>query len=138
MRKIYSILQAILVIGCLCLSVYAAVPETVTPLWDNINVITNDITFNGTSGNATAAITGKSGTTEIIGTLALYEKVGTKWEYIDQCSDSNEDRHLVLSVDFTAEPEVEYKSVLNVLVTKDGMNEVETDTTYATCPKVED
>ena len=138
MKKIFTVFQATLVMYCLCLSVYAAVPETVTPLWDNINVITSDITFDGTEGNATAVITGKSGTTEIIGTLAVYEKVGTKWEYVDQCSDSNEDRYLVLSVDFTGEPEVEYKSVLNVLVTRDGMNEVETDTTYETCPKVED
>lgn len=138
MKKFFSILQAIVVIYCLCLSVYAATPETIAPLWDNINVITNDITFNGTNGNATAMITGKPGTTEIIGTVAVYQKVGTKWEYVDQCSDSNEDSYLFLSVDFTAESEVEYKSVLNILVTRNGMNEVETDTTYATCPKVED
>ncbi len=135
MKKMISVILACVLIITTGMSTSAALPETIEPLWDNIATIVNDMSFNGTSGNASASIVGKSGTTKITGTLTVYRQSGDNWIYVGQDSDTVTTGYMALSVDFNGYSEVNYKSVFSITVTRNGMSESESDTAYKTCPK---
>ena len=74
MKKVlYTIVLVILLVGCLTSSVLAAVIIPIAPLWDNVNYVDCEITFDGTEGTVYCDITAVSSTTSITGTLTLYE-----------------------------------------------------------------
>lgn len=133
MKKIISIILACILLVITGVSAYAAPQESAEPFWININKINNVITFNGTSGNASASIYGKSGTTKITGTLTVYRQSGDNWIYVGQDSDTVTSNIMSLSVDFTGYYESNYKSVFSFTVTRNGVNESESDTVYKIC-----
>lgn len=93
----------------------------------------NRITFDGTEGTAWATLEGKNGTTEITGSLNVYKETDRGWVFVASDSDSTAGNYLSLSVDFTGVSGGYYKSVFSVTVTRNGVDETETKTTYATC-----
>ena len=135
MKKVISILLACVIMIIGSVSIYAALPETAEPLWVNVDGFQNNISFNGTSGNAAALIYGKSGTTKVTGTLIVYRQYGSNWIYVGSDSDTVSSSVMGLSVDFTGYSEVNYKAVLTFSVTRNGVTESETDTVYKTCPR---
>ncbi len=130
MKKFLSLILAGIVLLSCCIGTQAALPETLVPLWDNIGSISNIISVNGNEGTAEVTITGKSGTTKISATLTVYKQVGDDWVYVDSDSDSVNSRILNLKVDFTGVANVNYKSVVNISVTRNGIVETTTDTAY--------
>ena len=135
MKKVISIFLAccILIIGGV--STYAALPETIEPLWVNIDGFQNNIYFNGANSSATATVIGKSGTTKITGTLTVYRQSGSNWIYVGSDSDTVTTSAMGLSVNFTGYSEVNYTSVLSFSLTRNGVTESESNTYYKTCPK---
>ncbi len=133
MKKFAAFLFAsILMLSC-CIVTNAALPETIMPLWDNISSMETDIYFSGTDGTAAADLSGKSGVTEISGTLTVYRKTLLGWRTVGSDSATVEEWIIALSVDFTGEIGVEYKAVFDVSVTRNGIIETETKTVYRTC-----
>lgn len=133
MKKVLSFFIAgILFLSC-CIGIQAALPESIEPLWDNIMDMRNTITFDGTEGTVRATLNGKSGTTEITGNLKVYKETDRGWMFVASDSDSVTGTSLSLSVDFTGVSGGYYKSVFTVTVTRNGIDETETKTTYAWC-----
>lgn len=133
MKKMLSLVIAgILLLSC-CIGVGAAVPEIVTPMWDNINTMNNSINFSGTDGVAQASVFGKSGTTAVSGTLEVYKQTTNGWEFVGSDSDSVSGIYMSLQVAFDGEEGEYYKAVFKVSVTRNGVVEPETKTVYKTC-----
>lgn len=132
MKKILIFLLAM--IFCLGVSVriFAQAPN-VTPMWNNIRELTSSIVFNGTDGTANASVLGKSGTTSISGTLTVYRQSGSSWVYVGSTSGTSSTNKLTLEFDFNAVIGGYYKSVFEVTVTINGVEESETKTAYNTC-----
>lgn len=103
MKKVVSILLIGMVMVGFAVSAHAAVPETAVPLWDNISTMTNVITFDGTTGNATANISGKSGTTKITATLTVYKQTDDGWEYVDHAASTMNFSYMAFGIDFAGE-----------------------------------
>ena len=133
MKKVMSLVIAgILLLSC-CIGVGAAVPDIVTPMWDNINTMKNNIVFDGTDGVAQASVFGKSGTTAVSGTLEVYKQTTNGWEFVGSDSDSVSGIYMSLQVAFDGEEGEYYKAVFEVSVTRNGVVEPETKTVYKTC-----
>ncbi|MBR4962100.1 MAG: hypothetical protein IKY52_14480 [Clostridia bacterium] len=133
MKKVLTfVMVGVLMLTC-SMGIYAAAPETIIPLWDNIYSMPMSFSFDGTNGTVSASVTGKSGVTTISGTLTIYEKTSTGWRYVSSDSDTVEARSMTLSVSFTGVANVEYKAVFDVSVTRNGVVEPETKTVYKTC-----
>ena len=133
MKKILSlIITGILLLSC-CVEIQAALPDIIAPQWVNINKMTNTISFDGTDGSASATLTGESGTTSMSGTLKVYKETDRGWVFVASDSDSVTGKTMQLSVDFTGVSGGYYKSVFTVTVTRNGVDETETMTDYATC-----
>ena len=74
MKKVMkTIVLAILMVSCLASSVLAVSIVPIEPLWDNVNRIACEISFDGTEGTVYCDITAISSATSITGTLTLYE-----------------------------------------------------------------
>lgn len=134
MKKLLTLILVFATIFCFATSTFAALPETVVPMWNNIRQMSNDLVFNGTSGIADTMVFGKSGTTRITGTLTVYVQTSNGWEIVDSTSGSSTSLYLSMTINFTGTPGKYYKSVLNITVTINGVNESETMTSYKTCP----
>lgn len=124
-RIMFFLVTCALILSC-SIGINAALPETVVPLWDNIGVMDIDIYFSGTDGTAEAMLEGKSGVTEISGTLTVYRKTLLGWRSVGSDSTTVSGKIIELSVDFLGEPGVEYKAVFDVSVTRYGVDETET------------
>jgi len=133
MKKVLSFFIAgILFLSC-CIGIQAALPESIEPLWDNIMDMRNTITFDGTEGTARGTLWGEDGTTEMSGSLKVYKETDRGWVFVASDSDSVTGDSMTLSVEFTGVSGGYYKSVFSVTVTRNGIEETETKTTYATC-----
>lgn len=133
-KKLLALMMTVLMLVCFGTSAYAALPETIEPLWDNIQNTTHTMYFDGDRGSVLGSITGKSGTTNITGTLNVYKQTTTGWVLVGRDYGSTTERVLGLYVEYTAEPGAYYQSVLNFSVTINGVVEPETLYEYATCP----
>lgn len=138
MKKLIAILLTGVILLSLGIPIFAAMPDNgkVQPLWNNISSLSHDLTFNGQNGFSSAIISASTGTTEINASLAVYKEIGDdQWEYVDHISKRiTSSTRMNLSVSFTGESGAYYKSVLNVTVTKNGVDEQEIKFEYKTCP----
>ena len=134
-KRLTALMMMFLLLVCLGTNAYAALPETVVPLWDNIQSTTHFISFNGDVGSSTAIVYGKSGTTNVTGTLNVYEQTTSGWKLVGRDYGSVTTRELGLYVEFEAKPGAYYQSVLNFSVTINGVVETETLYEFATCPR---
>lgn len=74
MKKILvRIASMVLIVCCMGINVCSAVVEPAVPLWDNIDMVSCEISFTGTKGIVLCLVTAVSGTDSIEGTLKLYE-----------------------------------------------------------------
>ena len=119
---------------CFTANTYAALPETVEPLWDNIQSASIDFYFNDPA-SVVATVSGKTGMTNITATLNVYQQTSTGWRLVGRDYESTSARSLALRVEYDAEPGAYYQSVLNFSVTINGVVEAETLYEYATCPR---
>lgn len=135
MKKIISFVASILLTLVLGGIVHSAFPIVSSPQWTNISTMSNLIVFDGLDGTAAGSVYGKTGTTKVEGTLTVYKQTGGTWEYIDSASETTTTKTYVsLSVDFDAISGEYYKSVFEVSVTRNGIEETETKYSYKTCP----
>lgn len=132
MKKTIALALAFCMCLSLCYPVLASSPKS--PMWVNIASIDSSISFSGTSGDASAIVIGRKGTTGISGTLTVFKQSGNDWIYVDSSSGSSNSNTLTLGVYFTGESGAYYKAVLEVVVTRNGVDEPETKTVYRTCP----
>ena len=134
MKKTLALVLGILTVLIFVVNTSAASPEVITPLWNNITYVSNDLSFNGASGITSTMVVGKSGTTKITGTLTVYVQTANGWDVVDGDSTTSTSNLFTLDINFTGVPGEYYKSVLTVTVTINGVNESVTKTAYETCP----
>lgn len=138
MKKVLAVIVSLVMVITCCISINAAfVPfeNDIMPMWENISIIKNSISFNGTSGTATGYVCGDSGTTSISGTLKVYKQTSSgAWSLVGYDSGTSTSISLLLTANFTAVSGTYYKSVLTTTVYINGVGESETSTSYKTCP----
>lgn len=120
-KKITLVALALIVLCSCSVNIFAMRPEQneITPLWDNIAIITVDINFDGNDGSA-SGIARKSSNADLIeGTLYLYEWENNDWQYVDAIYGSKSVGTLGLSIDFVGETGKEYKAVF-IVTAHDG------------------
>ncbi len=132
MKKVIVSILVLSMCLSICCQVFASAPSK-SPMWLNIFNLTTGLSFIGTDGEASGHCTGKSGTTSIVGTLTVYKQSGSSWIYIDSVSGSTTTQRLNLYLDFEGVTGEYYKAVFEVVVTRNGIDEPETKTSYRTC-----
>lgn len=133
-KRLVALFMSFLLLICFETSAYAALPEVVEPLWNNISTVSHTLNFNTSPANSYASIIGKSGTTNITGTLNVYKQTSSGWTLVGHDYDTTTTDVLAFYVEFDAEPGAYYQSVLNFSVTINGVVEPETLYEFATCP----
>ncbi len=135
MKKIIAIIITAVLLVSFGLSANAVVPENeVMPLWENTSSVINAMGFNGTTGTVSCSIVGDSGTT-ITAIVRVYRQTEIGgWTYIGGKRASSDTRWLDFSMTYGAIEGFQYKAVLEATVTKNGVDEVITKTSYKTCP----
>ena len=135
MKKILSVILAVMMLITMSVSTSAlAIEPTIQPLWETMSTINVSVNFSGTTGTATATVGRIYGiTTEIEGTLTVYEVDGDDWIYIDSTYGSST-RSLMIDIEFEATRGTEYVAVLNVTAYSATTSDSETVTDYGTCP----
>lgn len=115
MKKVVHMLVAVMLVMVQLAAVAGA--ADVMPLWDNITLISCEVTFDGTDGVVYCRINGDAGVTEITGTLILYEGNSEimKWDI-----EEDDDYWSVLYA-FDGEKGKTYKLELEAEVYKDGL-----------------
>lgn len=134
MKKVISLILIAMTLFCCAINSFAAVPEQIVPMWNNISMMTNNLYFDGTEGDVSATVVGKLGTTQIVGSLIVYKQVSSGWKLVGQESATSSTQTLNINFPFDAVSGGYYKSVFTVTVTINGVNESETKTSYKTCP----
>lgn len=135
MKKVTIVTCAIVLASLMCWNTFGALPIDHSPQWANIIRMASVIVFDGQDGNASATVYAKSGATRVEGTLTVYKASGGIWEYVDSASETTTtNTYVSLSVDFDAVSGGYYKSVFEVKVTRNGIEESETKYSYKTCP----
>lgn len=136
-RAMVAIILAFTLLSMFCFPIGAMASEieqtTVQPRWTSISSIDVCIAFDGTDGNVAATAIKQATASSIKGTLVLYKKVGSSWEYMDEWSGSKSRGTLALSGDFTAVGGVTYKAVFTVTAYTNGVGETETVEYIKTC-----
>ena len=135
MKKFTSILLVFMMLALLCSSAYAALPETVQPLWNNVEEAYVEISFSS-SGNGCAAgyVIGNPGTTKITVRLSIYVDEDGEWVLLGGNTESVNGSNLSVDKSFNAVSGKYYKAVLTFMVTKNGVMESDRVYAYATCP----
>ncbi len=135
-RRTAILLLCCILMSTISLTVSAALPDPITPMWDNVLSLNATLTFNGTTGNVSAFINGKSGVTNIDATVTLYYKnTNGVWVEQEKNWDYNTNQSLLgISETFTGARGVEYKIVVDATVTKGNVEETVSKTATATCP----
>ena len=111
-----------------------AIEPSIQPLWETMSSINLTVNFSGTTGRATATVGRIYGiTTEIEGTLTVYEVDGDDWIYIDSTYESST-RSLGIELEFNATSGTEYVAVLDVTAYSETTSDSHTATAYRTCP----
>lgn len=130
MKKIMkTIVLAILMVSCLASSVLAVSIVPIEPLWDNVNRVSCEISFDGTEGTVYCDITAISSATSITGTLTLYES-GREINSWDIDSDLP---FVTINESFTGTKGRTYTLELEAAVTARGSSETITRTVSEKC-----
>lgn len=130
MRKVMkTIVLAILMLTCLASSVLAVGIVPIEPLWDNVNRVSCEISFDGTEGTVYCDITAVSSATSISGTLTLYES----GHEIDSWDIDSDLPFITINESFTGIKGRTYKLELDVVVTANGSPETITRTVSEKC-----
>lgn len=135
-RIVLILVACIMVISALPLTTFAAVADPITPMFDNTNTFNANLSFNGSTGNVTMTIMGKSGVSNITAEIKLYYKNSTgSWIEIDKGWDYNVNQmYLTVIESFSGVAGREYKIEVSATLTKNGVAENISTTSTARCP----
>lgn len=135
MKKTTSILLVLIMFVVLCIPAYAALPEIVQPMWDNVAYVDVFFTFSASgNGCAMGTIYGADGTTKITVRLSIYVEEDGEWVLIGGNTETVNGSELTVDYNFNAVSGKYYKAVLTFMVTKNGVMESDRVYEYATCP----
>ncbi|MBQ4046960.1 MAG: hypothetical protein IJC93_01135 [Clostridia bacterium] len=134
MKKTTSILLVFMMLALLCSPAYAALPETVQPLWDNTSDANVWFSFSNLDNSAEGYVIGKAGTTKITVRLSIYVDEDGEWVLLGGNTESVNGSNLSVDKSFNAVSGKYYKAVLTFMVTKNGVMESDRVYAYATCP----
>lgn len=132
-RVLTCILSVILLLSCFPISAFAATPDIVEPLWDNTGTMVTVFSFDGESGSAEARIVGKTGVTQITGTIKIYRQSGSSWIYVTEGTKTVYSRSFLMAVPVTGIIGEYYRADFTFSVYKNGVEEIITETQYSTC-----
>lgn len=134
-RIISFVLASCMAFLMMSFTAYAALPETIEPLWDNADSVTAKLLFNGSTGNVSATIRGQKGVTNISVSVRLfYKSTSNTWIEINKDWDYDVDKSsLSIYETFTGISGCEYKVEVSGTVTKNGYAESISQTVTATC-----
>ena len=124
-KIVFLLVAALLITGFNTMSFAAGNggSQGITPYWQNTSSVHAHLTIlNETEGNLSVLINGDLGVTRISAVATLYYKnpsnrwlkTGIMWTYME------DDDYLAIDEDFTAEPGVEYKVILEAYVYANG------------------
>ena len=134
MKKVLSIVMAIIMMFSLGVSVSAATPDAIEPYTVDIAEVYNVLGFTGTAGTASSDIFGHPGTTYISATLTVHVLQGSRWIIVGSDTNSNDGSDVLsLYVGFTGVSGSYYRSMLELTVVRNGVTETETEFKYAWC-----
>ena len=134
-NKIISILLIIITIVYIipCNVSATNIDNTVAPCWDNTGVVSCKIGFpNDGYGYAEGFVMGHDTASRITADVYVYRQVGSSWVYVGEKHESIDDCTLGISCKFIPVSGAYYKAEFTFVVTKDGVDEVITDTVYKT------
>lgn len=133
-NKIISILLIITIISVIPYSVSAAyIDDTVAPCWDNTAAVSSQIGFPDDGyGYAEAIVMGHDTASRITADVYVYRQVDSSWVYVGEKHESIDDCILSISCQFTPIAGAYYKAEYTFVVTKNGVDEIITDTVYKT------
>ena len=119
---------------CVAMPINAAVAEPdVEPLWTNTNQITITLSFPD-YGYADASIIGKVGVTKIVIDTYVHRQSGNSWIYVNEAHQTfYNTMGGGLSCKFTPIKGAYYRATYTFTVTRNGVDEVITETQYRTC-----
>ncbi len=103
--------------------------DDIMPLWDNIKLVSCEVTFDGTDGSVYSRIKGYTDATEIKGTLILYEGD----EEIKRWDIAEEDYYWSVLYSFEGKTGTTYSLELDAEVYKDGLWEPVTASDSTKC-----
>lgn len=137
MRKVISMfILVLMLISCLAVPTFAAVPPTADPMWDNANSVNGTMGFSGenkTTGEAKMQVIGKTGVTRIESSVVVYKHVGSDWVYVTENSKNVNLRSCTLTANFSGEIGYEYKAEFHFVVYKGTVGEVIDETVTKVC-----
>lgn len=108
--------------------------ETVTPLWDNTDLVNIAIDFNDNGyGYSECLVVGKGGVTKIVIEIVVYKKVLFSWVQIAEKQEVFNHDVALSSCQFTPVSGATYKSTYKITVTKNGVDEIIEKTKTSTC-----
>ena len=111
----------------------ASIDETVTPLWQNTGSVSCKIGFPDDGyGYAEASVLGHPTATRIQGDVYVYRQVGSSWVYVNEAHKTVDSCSLILSCKFDPIDGAYYRADYTFVVTKNGVDEVITQTKYKT------
>lgn len=134
-NKIISIFLIIITIFSIipCNVSAANIDNTVVPCWDNTGVVSCKIGFpNDGYGYAEGFVMAHFDASKITGDVYVYRQVGTSWVYVAEKHESVNDTSLGISCQFVPIAGAYYKAEYTFVVTKNGVDEIITDTVYRT------
>lgn len=136
MKKLFCLLLAIAVMVCMTVPMYALDGDvgTIQPRWDYMYDMDVSLSFSGTTGIAAASVSRiYSVTTQLSGTLTVYEIVNGREVYVDSTSGTST-RSLSLSIEFDGDSGSEYVAVFEVTAYSGSLSESDSAEDRAVCP----
>lgn len=137
MKKFISLVLLIITVCMLTIGTNAVSMESIIqPRWDDASTVDCDLSFNSGSQNANvyAKITGRSGTTQISGTLTLYEGSGNNLTYLTSWPLSGTQYISFSNSDYVCTSGVTYTLKLSGTVYRNGNSEIVSDSDCYVCP----
>lgn len=134
-RKLISLILTLVTILSIvpCTVSAATVDDTVAPMWQNTGAISCKIGFPDDGyGYAEAYVMGHPTVTQIHGDVYVYKQVGSSWVYVSEEHKTVESCSLILSCKFDPVDGAYYRADYTFTVTKNGIDEVITQTKYKT------
>lgn len=134
--KYFSVVLAVLTLLSIFPLTASATPnQGITPYWLNTGVVSCKIGFPDDGfGYADAHVMGHPTVNKITADVYVYRQVGSAWIYVGEEHKSVNSCSLTISCQFTPISGAYYRADYTFVVTKNGVDETITNTTYKTCP----
>lgn len=138
MKKTVSIILAcVFMLSTMSIGIFGAVPEQISPMWNNAFTFTAEMSFVQTTGRVAVTILGQSGVNNITAEIKLYYKnTSGSWTEIPQGWNYNVNQQfLSINESFTGVAGREYKIEVEANVKKNNIVETLSKTATAVCPR---